>query len=94
MCLYMFFLKRMANYLIVRKNSHQKGNPKIPYMHFTFSHIVNNIDICKTLLRFLICIMLVHTRIYFALGVNIFGKKSKLKGIIHVNFTFRKYLLF
>lgn len=80
----------MAYYLIVRKNPHQKGNPKIPYIHFTFSHIVNN----KTLLRFLICIMLVHTRIYFALGVNIFGKKSKLKGIIHVNFTFRKYLLF
>lgn len=32
----------MANYLIVRKNPHQKGNPKIPYIHFTFSHIVNH----------------------------------------------------
>lgn len=57
----------MANYLIVRKKHHQKGNPNIPYIHFTFSHFVNSIDICKTLLRFLNCIRLVHTLIYFAL---------------------------
>lgn len=63
-------------------------------MYFIFSYIVNNIDICKILLRFLICIMFVYICIYFVLGVNIFGKKLKLKGIIYVNFIFRKYFLF
>lgn len=85
----------MAYYLIVLKKHHQKGNPKFPHIHFTFSHVVN-CNVCKTLLRFLNCIRLVHTLIYFALRRGkYFWIEVKAEGHNSCKFySFKKYPLF
>lgn len=83
----------MANYLIVRKKHHQKGKNSLHT--FTFSHVVNSIGICKTLLRFLNCIRLVHTLIYFALRRGkYFWIEVKAEGHNSCKFySFKKYPL-